>query len=107
MQAELCSLMASPKRLMIMDFLSRQKESCVGDLAEALESSISSISQHLRLMRDKNMVLARKDGHTVFYRLKHPKLMTGCHAVREVLIDELKSRGEMAQTLAQSDHNES
>ena len=96
MQAQLCGLMSNTKRLMIMDFLSRKCEARVGDIAEEIEATISSTSQHLRLMRDNDVVLSRKDGNTVFYRLKHPKIMDGCHAVREVLMDELKSRSKVA-----------
>ena len=101
MQAKLCSLMANTKRLMIMDFLSRKQEACVGDIAEDLNVSVSVVSQHWRLMRDNSIVLSRKDGHTVFYRLKHPKIMAGCQTVREVLMDELRSRGKMAEEIGQ------
>ena len=96
MQAQLCAVMASPKRLMIMDFLSRKSEACVGDIAEELGLTVSAISQHLRLMRDNNVVVSRKEGQTVICRLKHPKIMSGCQAVRDVLMDEIKSRGEIA-----------
>ncbi|NQU41376.1 MAG: winged helix-turn-helix transcriptional regulator [Lentisphaerae bacterium] len=99
MQAELCALMANPKRLMIMDFLSRKGEASVGDMAEELEVSVSTVSQHLRLMRDKNIVLCRKEGHTVYYWMKHPKLMEGCHAVQAVLMDELRGTARMAEHL--------
>jgi DNA-binding transcriptional ArsR family regulator len=99
MQAELCSLLANPKRLMILDLLSREGEAKVGDIAEALNVSISTASQHLRLMRDKNVVLSRKEGHAVYYWLKHPKLMAGCHAVQEVLMDELLGTAQMAEHL--------
>ncbi|MBC8453735.1 helix-turn-helix transcriptional regulator [PVC group bacterium] len=88
--------MSNTKRLMIMDFLSRMGEACVGSIAEEIEATISSTSQHLRLMRDNNVVVSRKDGHTVFYRLKHPKIMDGCSIVREVLMDELKNSSKMA-----------
>jgi len=102
MQAELCSVLANPKRLMIIDVISRRGEASVGEIAEELESSISLVSQHLRLMRNKNVVLARKDGHTVLYRLKHPKLTAGCHAVQAVLMDELSGQAHMVQSLTES-----
>ena len=96
MQADLCGIMANPRRLMIMDFLSRRTEACVGDIAEEIESTVSSVSQHLRLMRNHNIVTTRRDGNTIYYSLKHPKIMSGCLTVREVLMDELKSRHVMA-----------
>lgn len=97
MQAELCGLMANAKRLMILDYLSQEGEANVGRIAEALELPITAVSQHLRLMRDGNVVVSRKSGHCVCYKLKHPELMAGCHAVREVLHAELKQRGQMAE----------
>lgn len=59
-QAKLCSMMANAKRLAIVEILQRG-EASVGDIASALGCTISTASQHLRLMRDKQVVVARKD----------------------------------------------
>ncbi len=101
MQAELCALMANARRLMIMDFLSKEEEANVGQISEGLDLPITAVSQHLRLMRDGNVVVSRKCGHCVCYRLKHPKLLVGCHAVRDVLYEELKERGQMAEFIGE------
>ena len=99
MQADLCAVMANAKRLMILDFLSRVGEANVGQIAEELDLPVTVVSQHLRLMRDGNVVVSRKCGHCVCYRLKHPELMVGCHAVRDVLRAELKERGQLAELI--------
>ena len=99
MQAKLCGLMANPKRLMMMDFLGRSGEASVGEIAAEIGMTISAASQHLRLMRDNNLVISRKAGHIVYYRLKHSRIIDGCHIVREVLMDELKHRGQMAEAI--------
>ena len=99
MQAELCAVMANAKRLMILDYLSRESEANVGQIAEELTLPVTVVSQHLRLMRDGNVVVARKSGHCVCYKIKHPELMIGCHAVRDVLHAELKERGRMAELI--------
>ena len=96
LQAELYQTMANPKRLAIVELLSRG-EKCVSAIAEALESSVSAVSQHLRNMKDKNVVATRKDKQTVYYRLKNPKIIEGCHLVREILLDDLKSQGRVAR----------
>lgn len=96
LQAELCQMMANAKRIGIVEILS-QGECCVGELAKALETSVSTISQHLRTMRDKGVVLNRKDGQTVYYRLKNPKLVEGCHIMREFLLEEMESQGKIAR----------
>lgn len=96
LQAELCQTMANPKRIAIVELLS-QKECCVGELAEVLDSSVSATSQHLRTMKDKGIVVNRKEAQTVYYRLKNPKLIESCHIMREVLLEEMEARGRIAR----------
>lgn len=102
MQAEFCSVMANPKRLMIIDFLNHKGEASVSEIAAELETAVSVVSQHLRLMRDRSVVLTSKDGQTVLYRLKHKKLMEGCRAVQAVLLDELHAGAEMARAMGKA-----
>ena len=96
LQAELYQTMANAKRLAVVELLSHGEKS-VGAIAEALESSTSAISQHLRIMKDKSVVVTRKQGQTVYYRLKNPKIIEGCHFIREILLEEMESRGRMAR----------
>jgi len=96
LQAELCQMMANPKRIAIVEILGGG-EQCVSFIAEALDSSVSAISQHLRTMKDKGVVVNRKEGQTVYYHLKNPKLLAGCHIMREVLIEEMEERGRLAR----------
>lgn len=96
LQAELCQMMANAKRIAIVEILS-QGEYCVSELAKALETTVSTISQHLRTMKDKGVVLNRKDGQTVYYRLKNPKLVEGCHIMREFLLEEMEAKGRIAR----------
>lgn len=95
-QADLYQTMANPKRLAIVELLSHG-ERCVGSIAETLDSSVSAISQHLRNMKDKNVVITRKDAQTVYYRLKNPKIIAGCHLVREILLEEMELQGRKAR----------
>ncbi len=96
LQAELCQLMANPKRIAIVEILS-QGECSVGELAESLSTSISAVSQHLRTMKDKGVVINRKEAQTVYYHLKNPKLIEGCHIMREILLEEMESKGRIAR----------
>ena len=88
--------MSNPKRIAIVEFLGSGEQS-VGALAEALSSSISATSQHLRTMKDKGVVINRKEGQTVYYQLKNPKLIEGCHIMREVLLEEMETQGRIAR----------
>ncbi|MFH1279257.1 MAG: metalloregulator ArsR/SmtB family transcription factor [Candidatus Eisenbacteria bacterium] len=102
LHAEFCKTMANTKRLMILALLAR-REMNVGEIAEALETPGSNISQHLRVLRDKNVVLARKNGQMVYYRLADPRIMEGCTLIRSVLLEDLKQRGLVANDLEVED----
>ena len=92
LHAEFCKAIANEKRLMILALLAK-KEQSVGELARAINTPISNISQHLNLLRAKNIVHGRKDGQTVFYRLVQPKLYNACLEIRKVLLEDMRDRG--------------
>ena len=56
-------------RLRIIELL-YNGERCVQDIADILETSQSAISHQLKLLRDMNVVSARKDGKQVIYSLQ-------------------------------------
>lgn len=57
------------QRLKILYLLHAHKEMCVCDLAEVLELRDSAVSQHLRKLKDKNIVETRREGQTIYYSL--------------------------------------
>ncbi len=57
------------QRLKILYLLHAHREMCVCDLAEVLEISDSAVSQHLRKLKDRNLVASRRQGQTIFYSL--------------------------------------
>lgn len=56
-------------RLRIIELLLAD-EICVQDISDKLDTSQSAISHQLKLLRDLNVVTARKQGKQVFYSLK-------------------------------------
>lgn len=64
----LMKTMSHSDRLMILCNLA-EGERAVGDLAEKLEISQSSLSQHLARMRAEGLVETRRESQTIFYRL--------------------------------------
>lgn len=67
--AGLLSVAGNSQRLKIIYLLHAHKEMCVCDLAECLELTVSAVSQHLRKLRDKNMVRTRREKQTIYYSL--------------------------------------
>jgi ArsR family transcriptional regulator len=95
LHAELCSTMANPKRLAILESLHGGERS-VTSIAEEVGASVTTVSQHLRLLRDKQVVETRKEGQTVHYRLRDPRMIEACHLIRAVLLDGMAAQGVVA-----------
>ncbi len=73
--ARMLRCLGHPIRLRILDLLERQGEASVTEIYEALDLGQASCSQHLNLMRDKNILARRKDGVNVLYRLGDPRAL--------------------------------
>jgi len=100
LQAEISKTLAHPLRIAMVHYL-KDGEKTVNDLTQTLGASQSNISQHLAIMRQRQIVKTRKEGSTVYYRVASPKISQACDMVREVLLDQLNQRQEMAKTFSQ------
>lgn len=68
--SNLLALAGNEVRLKILFLLEEEKELCPCDIADILEMSIPAISQHLRKMKDGNVLQTRRSGQTIYYSLK-------------------------------------
>jgi DNA-binding transcriptional ArsR family regulator len=73
-------VLANPDRLMILCQLA-QGEKRVGELEELLGIVQPTLSQQLTVLRDEELVSARRDGKNMYYQLTSPKAL----AIMEVL----------------------
>jgi len=76
-QAALHQVLSNPSRLLILRFLA-EKEMSVGEIAEKINASLQNTSQHLRLMKDKGILEARRDGQTIFYQIAANEFGANC-----------------------------
>lgn len=67
-RAEIYQIFSNAKRLLIF-WLLEEQEMPVKSLTEALGTSIQNTSQHLRLMKAKNILETRRDGKEIYYRI--------------------------------------
>ena len=68
--SNLLALAGNEVRLKILFLLEEEKELCPCDISDILEMSIPAISQHLRKMKDGNVLQTRRSGQTIYYSLK-------------------------------------
>jgi len=90
-EADMIRVLANPKRLQIVDLLGRGPRT-VTEIADWLNLSLPNASQHLRVMKDRGIVTARRDGREVRYGLRNPILAESCRIVRSALLAESRTR---------------
>ena len=78
------SLVGNSVRLKILYLLFEEKRLCVCDLSDILEMNISAISQHLRKMKDRNLLQTEREAQTIFYSLT-PEYSTFLNPFFEIL----------------------
>ena len=72
--ASVLKAVAHPVRLRIIELL-KGGEMCVGDIFVALGIKQSITSQHLNMMRDRQVLTCRRDGAKVYYRIQNPNII--------------------------------
>jgi DNA-binding transcriptional ArsR family regulator len=72
--SNILALAGNEVRLKIVYLLEEEKELCPCDLADILGMSVPAVSQHLRKLKDGNIVETRKEGQTIYYSLTQENL---------------------------------
>ncbi|MFC1945736.1 ArsR/SmtB family transcription factor [Chloroflexota bacterium] len=98
LKAELCKTFGDAKRLMLINGL-RSDEKLVGDLAREIGVSQAVVSRHLAVLRHRGIVIARRAGKHVYYRLADPKIANACDLVHEVLLNQLTKNTKLAEKM--------
>ena len=80
-QANICKVFGNARRVLILWAL-LSGEMSVGHIADAVDTSLQNTSQHLRLMQDKGILMSRRAGSTVYYRID-TDLMEGCRLLAQ------------------------
>ena len=97
--AEMCQVFSHPKRLEIINVL-REGEVTVGQLAEKVRLSPANLSQHLSMMKERRVLESRREGNAVLYRVANPKLFSAFDLLRQILLEQLRAEGRLAEGVA-------
>lgn len=71
--SDVFNAVAEPQRRAILEFLA-PGERPVGEVAVALGMAQPSVSKHLRVLSDVDLVRARRDGRRILYRTNTPAI---------------------------------
>jgi len=99
--ADMCKVFSHPTRLEILNRL-REQEMSVSELARRLELSIGNLSQHLNMMKQRRVLVSRKDGNMVYYRLANPKMLKAFDMIREILLEQMQRESVLVRHMEQA-----
>ena len=88
MHAEICSGLADPNRILLLYALAEGPHN-VSELAELVGITQPTASRHLKLLRDRGMVRASRQGVAIEYSLSDPRLIEALDLLRAVLRDRI------------------
>lgn len=91
LHANICKALGHPVRIEVIDLL-QDKEMGFSEIGKATGCLKSNLSQHLSSMANKGILIQRKEGLNVYYKLSSKKVATACRIMREVLIENLEKQ---------------
>lgn len=79
--AAVARALADPKRLCVLQSLAG-RELSVKELSEYVGCQIPNMSQHLAVLRNSGLVLTRREGNAIYYRLADPRVVDACELLQ-------------------------
>ena len=96
MHAEVCKSMANQTRLKIINLLGEGEKS-VEELRKRLKLPKANLSQHLSILRQRRIVVTRRECLNVYYKCANQKMLKACEILREVLMEQLAEGGRLGK----------
>ena len=98
-QAVIAKAIAHPVRVAALEFV-KDGEQCVCDIAEAVGTERSNLSKHLSVMVNAGVLVSRKEGLKVFYRIKTPCVMKFLDCLKDCLKEQIAEQQKMLEALS-------
>ncbi len=95
LHADFCKTLADANRLLIINELAKGEVS-VNELVKRLELRQSNVSKHLAIMRERGLVVTRREGSTIYYSLCDRRISEAIKLLREVQSDQIERQRLLA-----------
>jgi ArsR family transcriptional regulator len=69
------------------------------ELIARIGLSKANLSQHMSVLKLKGVILTRREGVNIYYRIANPKILQACQLIREVLFEQFREKGKMLSGL--------
>jgi len=100
LHAQICQGLADPTRILILHFLADSPR-CVTELVEMSGVKQPTVSHHLKVLRDRELVTATREGNAVRYALRDQRIIQALDLLRAVMADILAERAKLANAITE------
>ena len=94
LEANFCFALSEPTRILILYALSETPRN-VSDLTKELGTNQPTISRHLKVLRDRGLVLPSRQGTTVTYQISDNRLIEALDILRSIMRDQLTHQASL------------
>jgi DNA-binding transcriptional ArsR family regulator len=100
LHSHMCAGLADPTRILILYALVDGPQN-VTELTQVVEAPQPTVSRHLKVLRERGLVVASRQGQSIFYTISDMRIIQALDLMRAVLADSLRSQAELADTATQ------
>lgn len=98
LEADLCFALADPTRILILYTLNESSRN-VSEICNELKIPQPTASRHLKILRDRGLVRAERQGVVILYHLNDPRLIEALDLLRSVLRDRINHRANLMEEI--------
>jgi DNA-binding transcriptional ArsR family regulator len=102
LKGEFFRVLGHPARVRILELL-REGERSVGELQAELGLDSSGTSQHLGALRRRGLLESRREGTSVFYRVRDPRMFQLLEVARQILTSSLADTQSLLDGLRETE----
>lgn len=100
LHAEICSALADPSRILILYALF-ENASNVSSLAQRVELPQPTTSRHLKILRERGLVVAVRHGQSMVYSLADERIITALDLLRSLLAAKITNQAALVNSAAE------
>ncbi len=91
---QVCYALSDPKRVLIL-YLLAEGGRFVNEIAEQLDMPQPTVSRHLRVLRERNLVQVERQGTAVRYSLADERIIQALDLMRGILVDRVAADADI------------
>ncbi len=96
LHAQVCSGLADSNRILIIYSLAEGPRN-VTEISSAVELPQPTVSRHLKILRERGIVRAEREGQTINYHLSDTRFIQALDLLRATLADQLREQVLLAR----------